>query len=120
VALVDDGRAWTLLSVLALVAVARVRSGSAAAPRIHAMKLPAWTLRLKDGTAELERAVQSGKQPEILAGIDDVSFWVGRIMGEGISAAAASPENQEVFEGAIAAVVAGRKAVDRARATLTR
>ena len=63
------------------------RKGSGARPQIHAMKLPAWTLRLQRGTKQLERATKKGNVEHIIAGLEDVSFWVGRSVGDAFGAA---------------------------------
>lgn len=99
---------------------AKKKRGSRSEARIHAMKLPGWIVRLESGVAELRRAQRDGDLRAMLAGLDDVSFWIGRIMGEGISAAEASPEHEALFRRAVVAVVDARAAVAQARAVLQR
>jgi GNAT superfamily N-acetyltransferase len=95
------------------------KAGSRSSTRIHAMKTPPWTERLSAGTAELDRALRAGDRAAIVAGLDDVSFWIGRTMCDAIAGGEGVPQNERVFRKALAAVVKGREAIQRARVALS-
>lgn len=55
------------------------------AAHVHAAKLPAWLLRLEIATELLQDATDAGDVAAALAGVADVWFWQGRVMGDLLS-----------------------------------
>lgn len=108
-----------LVTLLAAAATARRQSaGSASTPAIHAMKTPPWTVRLQAGTTELNSALKAQDRSRIVAGLDDVSFWIGRTMCDAIAGGEGVPQNEALFGEALEAVVGGRRAIQKARVVL--
>tara|TARA_Y100000310_G_C20337290_1_gene648116 strand:- start:277 stop:648 length:372 start_codon:yes stop_codon:yes gene_type:complete len=71
--------------------VALATSPNLASPaHIHAAKLPAWTMRLQSATYLLEQALQRGNYAAVVNTMDDVLFWIGRLVGEGFGAEGAA------------------------------
>jgi hypothetical protein len=85
--------------------------GSRATAQTHAMKLPAWTLRLESGTKALKRATKRGDLEQIVAGLEDVSFWVGRSVGDAFGASGKGGASEPQLRRAGKAIVQGQAAI---------
>jgi hypothetical protein len=88
---VNDGTPLTLATIGLLAAAVSVRRGSRSAPQIHQMKLGPWVQRLEAGMGQLRHAMKAQDRSKILDGIDDVSFWTGRVVCDVLGAAEHSP-----------------------------
>ena len=94
------------------------RKGSRARTQTHAMKLPAWSLRLESGTKALKRATKRGDQEQIIAGLEDVSFWVGRSVGDAFGAAGKGGASEAQLRRAGKAILQGEAAIFQAHERL--
>lgn len=85
--------------------------------RVHAGKLPAWTLRLRGARGDLIRAVRSRSRRETIRALEDVWFWVGRLTGEAL-AAVSDPRHGAVAKVAFDEIVKAQRDVFAARRLL--
>jgi len=113
------------LSVLAGFAIATAASrtpgrGSQLAADVHLMKVKPWIARLVAATDWLETAIRQRNrnhgQSRIAQGIDDVSFWIGRLMCDAIAAGEAGDE--DLYAEAIAVVLRAQKTIRAAKVAL--
>ena len=74
-----------------------------------------WTARLVAGTKELQAAVAARDRPRVVAGLDDVSFWIGRLTCDALAASEDAPENESVLRKAVAATMKARRVIQQAR-----
>ena len=87
-------------------------------PTEHAMKAGTWAYRLEEGTAALESALEQGDRFAIVAGLDDVSFWMGRLVGEAVGAGSALFDRPDLPERTQAALARAYAATQRAQVAL--
>lgn len=87
------------------------------APEAHAAKLPPWTLRLRTARQGLDTAVRRRDRSEVLRNLEDLWFWIGRLTGEAM-AAAADPRHAQQAAAAGVELQAAHQVVYRARALL--
>ena len=87
-------------------------------PQTHAMKIHPWTVRLVTATQALREAIAANNPPAIVGGIEDTSFWVGRIICDGIGSEAAALKHPKRFGTAVQAVADGQKAILEAKSAL--
>ena len=84
----------------------------------HARKIPAWTLRLDGAREGLEGALRMKDRTAVVRALEDVSFWTGRLVADGLSVEDA-PEHAGAVRGATASILRARDTLARARAFLT-
>jgi hypothetical protein len=78
----------------------------------HAMRVPAWTMRLQAGVAALQKALRRGDHEAVMRASEDVSWWQGRLTGELISAGPALSTRHA--NAAIGAIIASQRTLYRA------
>ncbi|MAG24174.1 hypothetical protein CMI47_01215 [Candidatus Pacearchaeota archaeon] len=93
-----------------------LRKGSSASPQTHAMKLPAWTLRLERGTKALDDAIRKGDRRGMFEGVEDTSFWTGRVVCDAFGSRDGATEKE--LEQAAKAILEAEKSIYRARKSL--
>jgi hypothetical protein len=79
------------------------------------MKLGPWVQRLEAGMGQLRHAMKAQDRSKILDGIDDVSFWTGRVVCDVLGAAEHSPVDTALVERAGRAVLEGQRLVMQAK-----
>ena len=89
------------------------------APDRHRMKVGPWTARLRAATGYLRQATRRGDLRGVLFGIEDTSFWVGRIMCEGIGAAEGTAAGRQLYQVAARTVQDATAAIHEGKALLT-
>jgi len=115
----DARRVWKSLTriyphqgrAVAVLSRPELPMGSRATAQTHAMKLPAWTLRLESGTKALKRATKRGDLEQIVAGLEDVSFWVGRSVGDAFGASGKGGASERQLRRAGKAIVQAQAAI---------
>ena len=83
------------------------------------MKVGPWTARLRAATGYLRQATRRGDLRGVLFGIEDTSFWVGRIMCEGIGAAEGTAAGRQLYQVAARTVQDATAAIHEGKALLT-
>lgn len=58
---------------------------------VHAAKLPAWLLRLESATTLLEETIEQRNRAAIASAVEDVWFWLGRVLCDAFSVDATRP-----------------------------
>lgn len=102
----------------ARVLIDRVRKGSRSGASLHAMKLSPWTERLQGGIEQLRKAVRQGDPGKVVDGIDDVSFWTGRVVCDVLGAAEHAEVDRKELATAGKAILVGQGAIMQAKAAL--
>lgn len=102
----------------AAVLIDRVQRGSRSAPRLHAMKLDPWVQRLVAGINELASAMQAADPARVIDGIDDVSFWTGRVVCDLLGAAEHGEASESELQVAGAQLMRGQQIVMQAKTWL--
>ena len=87
-------------------------------PELHRMKVGPWTARLRAATGYLRQATRRGDLRGVLFGIEDASFWVGRIMCEGIGAAEGAAVGRKLYKVAARTVQDATAAIHGGKALL--
>jgi hypothetical protein len=80
-------------------------------PERHLMKVHPWTIRLAAASSALRKSIAKGNRVGIVRGIEDASFWSGRIICDGIGAQSQALKHQNQYKAAAAALVSAQKAV---------
>ena len=84
----------------------------------HLLKIHPWTVRLIAATDALNRSIAQNNGMEIVRGIEDTSFWVGRIMCDGIGGTGQALEHQEIYHSAVQAIINAQTAIIKGRKVL--
>jgi hypothetical protein len=104
----------------AQVLIDRVRKGVGSRSRagLHAMKLGPWVARLDAGIGELETAMRQRDRARIIDGVDDVSFWTGRVVCDVLGAAEHDEIDQALLQSAGTSILTGQRLVMAAKTAL--
>jgi hypothetical protein len=86
-------------------------------PSLHLMKVGPWTVRLRAATAYLERGIRTRNGKMILFGLEDTSFWMGRVTCDAIGASEGASDLAP-FRQAGLAVMKAAEAIARGKSFL--
>jgi hypothetical protein len=87
-------------------------------PSLHRMKVGPWTVRLRAATAYLEKGIRTQNGKMVLFGLEDTSFWMGRVTCDAIGAAEDTRELAP-FRQAAFAVMKAAEAIARGKSFMT-
>lgn len=88
-------------------------------PAEHLMKVHPWTVRLQAATRALQKAIKKGDRAGMIKGIEDTSFWSGRIICDGIGAESKALDESKKFTVAVQAIISAQKAIIQAKQSLS-
>jgi hypothetical protein len=88
-------------------------------PDIHGMKLHPWVVRLKAASGYLVSALSRSDYPGMIRGMEDTSFWVGRVICDAIGSANEKSDPDD-FRAAAKAVMDAQAAILRAKMVLVK
>jgi hypothetical protein len=95
---------FTAIGVLFVAALAdRQDERYGLSGREHARKVGPWVMRLQGATQGLQEALDAEDRPGVVRGLEDVWFWVGRVVCDAMSAS--EVQGADELTGAVGAAV---------------
>lgn len=109
----------TLLGAFLVDDAGSSRSSFGLDPKDHARKIHPWVVRIKSATMGLNEALEARNTARVIDGLEDVWFWIGRVVCDTLSAGTDPAHSQVVTEAGVA-VMEAYQAAGRARQFLLR